>query len=546
MFQSMDKDHDKRISAGDIVKALKAFGVPHERAVVDAAVAPFDVDKNKTLSYGEFVRMITDRPLCQEVVADGGEDLFKEPAAPLASVDEAHADEIADVLILAMLKKDVSPADAFASVSRKHKGKIELGDLRLLAMQLELEIPRADLAALFARFDVDDDGLIDYISFLEMLNNKHALLVAKPKEARVPRPRSDLAAPLTAAEKRTLVQIVDAVESSGRKMHDVFHRWDKSGTGQVKWSEFKNGMRKLGVDVPKKTIIRLFSRYDRDADGAIRFNEFVRLVADHGSAEANPAYLADAGDSLRDAPAAAAQPVEDLSARAHDLKLQSLQESAGNMLNSSTSTSSAGDEDEDVLELNRLHTVAMDKIYRKSSDLASIFMSFDQQRDGFVSYEEIGRGLAGLGLALLPSQLADILAPFDQRQDGFLNLAEFRDFARNREPDLNVIAYGRRDRKRPMNAAERDFAAFLSAVRVKLRAHSDASLRKLFLRFDADKSGTVSVDEMFAIITEDLRPGVDVRRDQVQRLMRLYDADGDSAVNYDDFIHMISERASIA
>ena len=59
-------------------------------------------------------------------------------------------------------------------------------------------------------------------------------------------------------------------ESSDKfDMHQAFAKFDLNGNGEIKVSEFKSGIRNLGVDLTEEQLSMLCRRLDKNGDGLV-------------------------------------------------------------------------------------------------------------------------------------------------------------------------------------------------------------------------------------------------------------------------------------
>jgi len=73
-------------------------------------------------------------------------------------------------------------------------------------------------------------------------------------------------------------QIATALRSSAGRVMDLMREWDKDGDGEISRKEFHEAMPKLGLDVPKEAIDRLFNEWDADGGGALEFKELQKIL----------------------------------------------------------------------------------------------------------------------------------------------------------------------------------------------------------------------------------------------------------------------------
>jgi len=69
----------------------------------------------------------------------------------------------------------------------------------------------------------------------------------------------------------------DLFEKS-RMMSDMYARMDPDGSKMVDYREFQHGLRRAGMQVSDEEAMTLLLRYDRDGDGRLELNEFMRIL----------------------------------------------------------------------------------------------------------------------------------------------------------------------------------------------------------------------------------------------------------------------------
>lgn len=56
-------------------------------------------------------------------------------------------------------------------------------------------------------------------------------------------------------------------------MTDIFHSWDRDGSGLIGKAEFRRAIRAVGFDMPTAELDALFDEIDADGSGQIEFGE---------------------------------------------------------------------------------------------------------------------------------------------------------------------------------------------------------------------------------------------------------------------------------
>ena len=82
----------------------------------------------------------------------------------------------------------------------------------------------------------------------------------------------------SAWEKKELLEVQVKIQLflrhrnlSATELHEVFREFDTSGDSQLDWAEFKGALKKLGIRVPVAKMRSLFSMFDEDETGEVRF-----------------------------------------------------------------------------------------------------------------------------------------------------------------------------------------------------------------------------------------------------------------------------------
>ena len=153
----------------------------------------------------------------------------------------------------------------------------------------------------------------------------------------------------------------------------------------------------------------------------------------------------------------------------------------------------------------------------------------DKNGDGVLSERELASGIRELtGRGLPDDNLQSIIDLFDRNGDNAIDYREFCDifeqFDRSQSTTNNV----------------------LHELRASLREYGhtdDAALRRAFEQFDANGDGVLTKDE-FQRGLRRLEPPIDLDRDQMDELMRVIDADGDGAIDLNEFLRAATPSSS--
>lgn len=134
--------------------------------------------------------------------------------------------------------------EAFKLFDKDGNGTIELDELRQVMCSLGQSPTESELNQIIADADMDGDGTIDFDEFIEMMN------------------------------KQETRDLNDQVENLRR----TFEIFDTDGSGKISSTELKQVMEKLGEQLDDFQISEMIREADKDGDGEIDFDEFVRMV----------------------------------------------------------------------------------------------------------------------------------------------------------------------------------------------------------------------------------------------------------------------------
>ena len=167
------------------------------------------------------------------------------------------------------------------------------------------------------------------------------------------------------------------------------------------------------------------------------------------------------------------------------------------------------------------HEVAeevLEALARSRSTLASAFRRMDTNRTGSLSAAEFRRGIESLtGTVLTQAQMRVLMEELDRDGDDRVDYDEFV-AAVQRTADARRLA--------------REVSEML---RSDIRSHKD-DLMLVFDEFDTNGDGVLSTKEFQRGLK---RRGISVRSDEMEKLMQVVDTDGNSLIDYREFIDAV-------
>lgn len=144
---------------------------------------------------------------------------------------------------------------------------------------------------------------------------------------------------------------------------------------------------------------------------------------------------------------------------------------------------------------------------QKKEELAKVFKAFDKNGDGKLSMEEVKQGyLDHYGKIISDEEVEQMFNAVDSDKSGFIDYTEF------------IVA--------TVNSDEFNSNEFLQAA---------------FKLFDKDGSGSISADEIKAV----LGFGQNVDEAAMGTIMKQVDANGDGDISFDEFVQMMKNVNSM-
>lgn len=134
------------------------------------------------------------------------------------------------------------------------------------------------------------------------------------------------------------------------------------------------------------------------------------------------------------------------------------------------------------------------------ADLKRTFDSFDLNRDGHISKEELATVMRGMGQSPSEREIEDMIREADQDQNGLIEYPEFLD---------------------------------LMARKMKAKVDEEHLLKEAFSLFDKDGDGRIEKIEFKRAMTELGEPLTDK---EFEAMMRLADTNGDGVIDYQEFV----------
>jgi Ca2+-binding EF-hand superfamily protein len=307
LFRQFDDDASGYIDGPEFVKALAELGFDPDEPSVSALFASFDADDSGTIEYEELhnllVRSVQHKPeleplelkaanriaLRKKRVSKVDANLFS--GLELGSLD---ADTIPGAIRKALDERLVRVIDLFRQFDDDSSGLLDASEFAKAMRELGMaDAPPEAIAAVFASFDHDESGTIEY-------RELHAIIKRSLQDRPVLAPLPlQTAHRITLSTKRVLKananllggldldeaalhslpgQIKGAMQASLVRVVDLFRQFDDDRDGRISFDEFGKAMGELGLDVLPKALRLLFDEWDPDTSGYIEYEELYTLL----------------------------------------------------------------------------------------------------------------------------------------------------------------------------------------------------------------------------------------------------------------------------
>lgn len=333
-FEHFDKDYSGQISYEDFKTGLEELDFRLNKRQLTEMFKRFAGSKHRTIKYRRFLR---------ECV----------PA------DVAYVETVAEKLREQIQKRVLHYGRGGLQKTFRHfepdaKGYVSREAFRSGLEALRFELSDSEVRALLDKFDIDGDGRISFDEFISFAQGEDASVL--PSSARR---EIDRQADKIAEELRSLVR---KAHKKGVAYRQAFEHFDPHYAGFIDADDFRRGLQQLNFDVQPEHVRLLIERF-AGKDMRVRYRDFLRAIAPEDEATAE-----EVADKFR-------------------------------------------------------------RMLGRVASLRKAFRHFDQDENGLISGRAFQKGLERLKFDLGDSEIRLIIDMFDQDGDGFISYDEFVDFA---------------------------------------------------------------------------------------------------------------------
>lgn len=157
----------------------------------------------------------------------------------------------------------------------------------------------------------------------------------------------------------------------------------------------------------------------------------------------------------------------------------------------------------------------------RKEELKSVFATFDKNKDGFITKQELCDSLKNIGISTSNKDLLEMVQGVDVNGDGLIDFNEF------------CVLF-----ESMMSGDDEDGGdANLD--------HEDGNLKDAFDVFDGDKNGLISVEEL-GLVLDSLGFKEGKKLEDCKKMISKVDTDGDGMINFHEFKNMMKNGLNLS
>ncbi|KAL4589805.1 hypothetical protein LXL04_002715 [Taraxacum kok-saghyz] len=157
----------------------------------------------------------------------------------------------------------------------------------------------------------------------------------------------------------------------------------------------------------------------------------------------------------------------------------------------------------------------------RTAELKSVFATFDKNKDGFITKQELSDSLKNIGISTSEKDVLEMVQRVDVNGDGLIDFDEFC--------ELFESMMSREDEE---------------GSKIDVGDREDGDLKEAFDVFDGDKNGLISVQELGLVLDSlGFKEGktLEACKDMISKV----DIDGDGMINFQEFKNMMKNGVSL-
>ena len=306
--------------------------------------------------------------------------------------------------------------DLFRQIDDDASGYIDGPEFVKAMGELGFKGDQPSVTALFASFDPNDSGTIEY-------RELHDLLVRSVQHKPELEPLQLTAANRIALRKKRISKVdanmfssnhlrgtmkLDRVPGAIREMLDehkarvvdLFRQFDDDSSGLLDFAEFNKAMSELGMKgVPIEAMAAVFASFDPDQSGTIEYRELFEAIK----------------RSFKERPVLPPLPLR--AANKIALRTKKIIKCNANLL---------GGLDLDEAALHSLPGQIKGAMHASMVRVIDVFRQFDDDANGSIAYEEFCKAMSELGIDVAPDALEMLFKEWDTDGSGLIEYEEVR------------------------------------------------------------------------------------------------------------------------
>jgi len=559
-FRQFDSNADGSISMNELAAGMRNMRMSFSNEETNAIYAASDINQDGEISYTEFVSLMI--PTAGDALSK-----FRKAFSGIKNAKEAFDrfdadgdEEISMDELRAGMGNNFSAnevAAVFSLGDTDQDGKISFLEFA------KLMIPSAadalakfwkcfrDLKVIrqaFKQFDTDNDGSITRKEIMDGMTRSGRNFTADEIDALLILADRDNNGAIDFPEF-ALIMIPSAPERlsklrkkyrSKAEVEGAFRSFDANNDGAIDFNEMRVGLQKSGILLTDQEIETIFALADVDGDGSVSMGEFVALMCpgSNPAPAAIPAATNSSASGLINKFRSQFRTVEDVrrAFNTYDAnrdgsidrrELTAGMTKAGQFSQSDASTifelaDADGNGEIDIGEFvclmfpNAASIVSgLKQNFRSAEDVRAAFNSWDTNRDGQISFQELKQAVQRTGQNLNDEQISALFVIGDADQNGEIDLDEFM---------------------KMMMPGTSDVVAKFRSIRKTVR-----DVQQAFKQFDKNGDGSIDRKELTSALASS---GGNFTQQEIDVIFTAADVDGNGEIDYEEFIALMCPSAS--
>lgn len=166
---------------------------------------------------------------------------------------------------------------AFREKDQEKEGLVTSTDVAAVLRQFNMDLSEEELENLTLKYDLRNNGKFSYSDFLRNVTlgttpRKNALL----QRMKVQKPRIPMSTGLHGPFfLDAMVRIQPKILNSWRPMRRTFQSYDEARTGYINIQDFKQVLRKFGINLSEDEFFHVLGYFDKDLKSKISYNDFL-------------------------------------------------------------------------------------------------------------------------------------------------------------------------------------------------------------------------------------------------------------------------------